>query len=132
MANVKTYDPKKISVIWGGIAITGFSEGTIVNCEKNEESATHHVGAMGEVTQVINSDDTGLITISLKNNSPSLQMLANDAQSNAIKSIAVVDMNTGGVNAGGTQAWVQKIPDLAKGKEIEDVDVEILVADYSV
>lgn len=129
---VKTYDPKKISVIWGGVAITGFSEGTIVNCEKNEESATHHVGAMGEVTQVINSDDTGLITISLKNNSPSLQMLANDAQSNAIKSIAVVDMNTGGVNAGGTQAWVQKIPDLAKGKEIEDVDVEILVADYSV
>lgn len=132
MANVKTYDPKKVSVIWGGVVITGFSEGTIVSCEKNEESATHHVGAMGEVTQVINSDNTGMITLSLSSNSPSLKMFADDAQSNAIKPISVVDMNTGGVNVGGTQAWVQKTPDLSIGKEIEEIDIEILVADYTV
>lgn len=129
---VQTYDPKKVMVIWGGVVITGYAEGSMVNCEKNEESSTHAVGAQGEVTQIINSDDTGTVTISLKGNSPSLSMLAADAQSHVIKPLQVIDMNTGGLNAGGTEAWVTKTPDLNKGKEVEDIDVEILVADYSV
>lgn len=132
MSKTQSFDPKKIMVIWGGVALTGFSEGSIVNCEKNEESATHAVGAQGEVTQIINSDETGTITVSLKGNSPSIAMLAVDAQARTIKPIQVIDMNSGAQNAGGSEAWIVKTPDLTKGKEVEDIDVEILVADYSV
>lgn len=132
MPRAKTYDPKKVMVIWGGVALTGFAEGSIVSCEKNEENATHVVGAQGEVTQVINSDNTGTITVSLKSNSSSLPLLADDAQTNVIKPIQVIDMNSGAQNAGGSEAWVTKTPNLTKAKELEDIDVEILVADYSV
>lgn len=132
MANTQVHDPKKVMVIWGGVVLTGYAESSIVKCEKNEDSSTAMVGAQGEVTQIINSDDTGKVTVSLKGNSPSLSMLSNDAQSNAIKPIQVVDMNTGALNAGGSEGWVIKTPDLNKGKEVEDVDVEIFVADYTV
>lgn len=129
---VQTYDPKKVMVIWGGVVLTGYAEGSIVNCEKNEESSNAKVGALGEVTQMINSDNTGTITVSLSNNSPSLGMLTSDAQAHSIKPIQVIDMNTEALNAGGSEAWVIKTPDLNKAKTTEDVDIEIYVADYSV
>ncbi len=132
MSKTQTFDPRKVLVIWGGVALTGFSDGSIVSGEKNEENATQVVGAQGEVTQVINSDDTGTITVTLKNTSASLPMLVADAQSNVIKPIQVIDMNTGGLNAGGSEAWIVKTPDLKKSKELEDIDVEILVVDYTV
>lgn len=132
MANVQVFDPMKVMVIWGGVVLTGYAEGSIVSCEKSEESSNAKVGALGEVTQMINSDNTGKITISLATNSPSLGMLTRDAQAHSIKPIQVIDMNTEALNAGGSEAWVIKTPDLNKTREVGDVDIEIYVADYSV
>ena len=132
MSQVKTFDPKKVTVIYDGLVITGFASDSIVKAEKNEDNVTPHVGVMGEVSRAINADNTGKIGITLANTSPFIRILSNKARTNVIAPISVIDMNDHGVNVGGTQAWITKAPDVSIGKEIEEIDVEFFVADYLV
>ena len=52
MADFKNYDPGKIVVVFRGILISGYAEGTFVNAERNEDSFEVSVGAGGDVTRV--------------------------------------------------------------------------------
>lgn len=131
MSKTKTFNPKLVTVMYGGMVITGFAEGSMVKCEKNEDNVTPHVGVLGEVSRAINADNTGKITISLAGTSPFIGILARKAAANAIEPISVVDMNDNGVNVGGSEAWIVKAPPINLGKEIEDVDIEFFVADYT-
>ena len=131
MSKTKTFNPKLVTVMYGGMVITGFAEGSMVKCEKNEDNVTPHVGVLGEVSRAINADNTGKITISLAGTSPFIGILARKAAANVIEPISVVDMNDNGVNVGGSEAWIVKAPPINLGKEIEDVDIEFFVADYT-
>ena len=131
MSKTKTFNPKLVTVMYGGMVITGFAEGSMVKCEKNEDNVTPHVGVLGEVSRAINADNTGKITISLAGTSPFIGILARKAAANVIEPISVVDMNDNGVNVGGSEAWIIKAPPINLGKEIEDVDIEFFVADYT-
>lgn len=132
MANVKTFDPKKVTVMYGGRVVTGFAEGSMVKCEKNEDNNMAHVGVLGEVSRAINADNTGKITISLAGTSPFIGIFAQKAAANELESCNVIDMNDEGINVGGSECWIVKAPDINIGKEIEEQDIEIYVADYSV
>ena len=100
MSKTKTFNPKLVTVMYGGMVITGFAEGSMVKCEKNEDNVTPHVGVLGEVSRAINADNTGKITISLAGTSPFIGILARKAAANVIEPISVVDMNDNGVNVG--------------------------------
>ncbi|MGJ0848188.1 phage structural protein [Tissierella praeacuta] len=132
MAGVKTYNPRLVTVMYGGMVITGFAENSMVKCERNEDNNIPHVGVLGEVSRAENADNTGKITISLAGTSPFISILARKAAANEIEPISVVDMNRGGVNIGGSEAWIVKAPPINLGKEIEEVDIEFFVADYTV
>ena len=132
MAGVRTYDPKKVTVMFGGRVVTGFAEGSMVKCEKNEDSNTPHIGVLGEVSRAINADNTGKITISLAGTSPWIGMFAQLARANELSPCNVIDMNDSGVNVGGSECWVVKAPDINIGSEVEDQDIEIFVTDYTV
>lgn len=132
MSGVKTYNPKLVTVMYGGMVITGYAENSIVKCERNEDNNIPHVGVLGEVSRAINADDTGKITISLAATSPFINILAQKATANTIEPISVIDMNKGGVNVSGSEAWITKAPPVNLGKEIEEVDIEFFVADYTV
>ncbi len=131
MSKTKTFNPKLVTVMYGGRVITGFAEGSMVKCERNEDNNTPHIGVLGEVSRAINADNTGKITISLAGTSPFIGILARKAAANTIEPISVVDMNDNGVNVGGSEAWIVKASDINIGKEIEEVDIEFFVADYT-
>lgn len=129
MAN--SYDPKKVSVIVDGQFIVGFMDGTFVNTEKNEDNIIPHIGAQGDVTYTESADNTGLITLTLKQNSSSLPFLRSLATQKRNFSVQVIDANDGNFKAGGTQCRIQKTPSQEFGAEISGVEVPIYVADYS-
>ncbi|WP_132995835.1 phage structural protein [Sporanaerobacter acetigenes] len=132
MNEVKVFNPKDVTVIYDGMVITGYADGSMVKAEKNEDNMIPHVGVLGEVSVAINANNTGKVTISLANTSPFIKILADKARANIIAPLSVVNMNKYGVNVGGTQAWVTKVPDVNIGKEVESQDIEFFVADYSV
>lgn len=132
MAEVKTYDPKKVTTMYAGRVVTGFAEGSMVKCEKNEDNNMAHVGVLGEVSRAINADNTGKITFSLAGTSPWIGIFARMAENNELEPCNVVDMNDSGVNVGGSECWIVKAPGVNIGKEVEEQDIEIFVADYTV
>ena len=131
MNEVKTYNPKDVTVIYDGMVITGFAEDSMVQAEKNEDNMIPHVGVLGEVSVAINADNTGTVTLSLASTSPFIKILADKARANTIAPLSVVNMNKYGVNVGGTQAFIIKAPDVSIGKEVESQDVQFFVADYT-
>lgn len=132
MANVKTYDPRKVTVIYDNMVVTGFTEGSMVKCEKNEDNNIPHVGVLGEVSRAINGDNTGKITMSLAGTSPWIGIFARKAAENNLAPCNVIDMNDHGINVGGSECWIVKAPDISLGKDIEEQDIEIFIADYTV
>ena len=130
--SVRTYDPKLITVMYGGMVVTGFAEGSAVMCEQNEDNNIPHVGVLGEVSRALNADKTGKITISLAGTSPWVGMFAKLAQANELLPCTVVDLNDTRHSVGGTECWINKAPNIEMGKEVVDQDIEIFVSDYTV
>ena len=131
MAKVEIFDFKKVSVIVNGKYLTGFMDGTAVQAEKNEDNKIPHVGADGSVTFSNSADETGTITVTLKQNSPSLKMLLALADTKTVVfPVKVIDGNTNKVRAGGNQAVILKPPSVEWGSEISGVEVQFYIADY--
>lgn len=126
----KSYDPKKVSLIVDGMFIVGFMDGTMITAEKNEDNVIPHVGAQGDVSFSESADNTGTITVTLKQDSsslPDLQALSKQKREFAAQ---IVDANTNNFQAGGTECRILKTPGREFGAEISGVEVQIYVADY--
>jgi hypothetical protein len=127
---VNTYDFKKVSVIVNGHHVVGFHDGSVVKAEKNEDNVIPHVGADGGVTYTESNDNTGTITITLKQNSSSLPYLINLAKQKKTFPVQVIDANDNKLKAGGSQARILRTPAVEWGAEIAGVEVQIHVADF--
>jgi hypothetical protein len=126
-----TYDFKKVSVIVDGVYITGFMDGEVIQVEKNEDDVIPHVGAGGDVTYAESADQTGTITITLKQTSSSLPFLQQLRKSKRIFPIQIVDSNTNAYRVGGSEARILKMPNRSWGNEVQGVEVQIHVADLT-
>lgn len=126
----KSYDPKKVSAVVDGVFIVGFMDGTMINMEKNEDNVIPHVGAQGDVTFTESADDTGTITITLKQDSSSLPFLQSLAKQKRTFATNIIDANTNNFKGGGTQCRILKTPSREFGAELAGVEVAIYVADY--
>ena len=132
---VTTYDVRDVNVIVNGRVITGFSDGSSIEAEKNQDNFTPHVGVKGEVTFAESNDETGTVTITVKSTSPSypyLTSLANRRGESAIVPIQIVDLNTNSVQVGGNEARVMQPASAEWGNEESDREFSIYVADYKV
>lgn len=127
---MKSYDPKKVSAIIAGQFIVGFMDGTFINAEKNEDNVVPHVGAQGDVTFTESSDETGTITFTVKQNSPSLPFLQSLSKQKREFSAQIVDGNDNKFRAGGTRCRILKTPGREFGAEVGGVEVQVYVADY--
>ena len=127
----KTYDPKRVSVVVDGTYLTGFMDGTFVKSEKNEDNIKAHVGADGEVTFTEVADNTGTITVTLKQNSSSLVKLSTLAKSKKLFSAQIIDQNDGSFRSGGSQCRILKTPAREFGDDVSGVEVSIYVANYT-
>lgn len=129
---MNAYDPKDVKVVVDGAVLTGFADGTFVQCQKNTETYSMDVGALGEVDFSKSADETGQITVTLKHTSPSNRTLTKHAKGRNSFPVQVIDRNTNGVTAGGTECRIQKLPDQERSKEISSLEWVFLVADYDV
>lgn len=128
---VTSYDPKKVSCIVSGQYITGFMDSTFIQAEKNEDNVTPHIGAQGDVTFAESADDTGTITITLKQDSTSLPFLRTLATQKRNFPTQIIDANGTNLKVGGTQCRILKTPGAEFGAEVSGVEIQIYVADYS-
>lgn len=127
----QNYDPKKVNAIAAGIVLTGFSEGTFISGERTTEKRTFAVGAKGDVTVNKSADDTGTITLTLKQTSPSNSVLLTLYNQDKSFPFAVIDANfSGDVGLIGGQCYVQNLPTQSWAGEEETREWTLMSVSY--
>lgn len=121
---VRTYDPKQVVISIGGVPISGFSDGTFLEIDRNDPTWNMVVGADGLVTRSKTNNYSGTMTLTLKQSSPSNDylsgVLALDELSNAgVVPVLVKDLSGNSIYFS-ANAWINKYPDSAFGKDISD------------
>lgn len=132
-----TYSPEQVRVLirdgsGAQYAITGFADGTFITAGPTEDKWSEHVGAKGEGTWVLNLNQVGEITFTLKHNSPANAVLQELYNNREVFQVEIVDKNTGIENrVGGNNARVVNPGEFSRGPEIEDREWTIRVMDFS-
>ena len=121
MADLKNYDPLKIIVVLGEIQFQGFAEGTFVTTEQETDTFTKSVGAGGDVTRVRNHNNSGRMTVTLIQTSPTNDLLS--ARFNVDKAtglntapLMIKDLN-GTTLLEAPNAWIVKRAEVEYGSE---------------
>ncbi len=128
---MKQYDAKNVTITVDGIYLTGFGEDTMVTCEKMEDRSTFSVGAQGDVVQNIVNNPLGEIVITLSQTSPHIAYLNELANKGTQVPVWVIDKNSGGEQAGGSVAVVNKPAPVEFGSEVTTRDFTFTVLDYT-
>lgn len=132
MPTIGTYDAKEVSVIVGGINITGFAEDTFVKSSKNENNSSETVSAQGDVGVAVTNNTLGKIVLTLNQTSPSIPYLNNLANTQKMVDAWTKSNNEIKETTGGTQARVLKPADVEYGAKLSNREYEISVYDYTV
>lgn len=117
-----TFDPKQTSMIVGGKIISGFSDGSYITAERNEQAFNLKVGVDGEGTRAKNNNRSGKITIELMQSSPSNDdlsgfALADEAGNTGAVPVLLKD-GSGRTVAACVTGWVQKLANATFAKEV--------------
>lgn len=135
---LRTYDPAQVIITVGGIPMSGFADGTFLLVDRDENAFTKVTGADGTSTRVKSNNRSGTMTLTLKQSSPSNDILSGFAALDEISNAGVVpvlikDLSGNSLFFSAT-GWVQKFPASEFGKEINNrewildlVDVDMFV-----
>ena len=120
---MKTYDPKKIIIIFGVRRLTGMSEDSIVSIKPNGEGLQTYVGADGDVARSLDPDATYEVTVSLNTSSASNDYLSNmynyDRETgNGIAPLLIKDL-AGTTLFSAPEAWVSNMPEASRGLTVD-------------
>lgn len=120
MADVETYIPGDTQVSFAGYELTGYADGTFITVEREEDSFTKHVGSDGEVSRTLNPNQSGTVTLTLKQTSDSNRVLhgllaTDEGDGSGVDVLMVKDNLTNRAMA--TEAWISKPPNMELGKE---------------
>jgi hypothetical protein len=122
---VPTYDPQKTSITFDGATIIGYGGSTFMKASRNEDAYLLTIGADGHGVRTRNANRSGRMEITLLASSPGndiLQAIAHEDELNAdgVGSFMFKDAS-GTALASAQNAWVVKIPDLERAKEMGEV-----------
>jgi len=126
----QNYDPDDVLLLVDGKIISGFADGTFIECSYDEDRYTESVGAQGEVTRNRNRNPMGQISATIKGESPDQSYLNNLAHSNRTFSVRVHKIGGERFLAGGTEGWIQVDPGKSFGDEEEDREYVFRIANY--
>ncbi len=129
---VSNYDPEDYMLVYGGRTITGLAAGTPITATKETNRWETYVGAQGEVTRTRNRNPLGSITVTVKRTSPDFAYLVQKANSDDIDSVHLIDRNTSEITVGGSEAWIEKLPDFTAvaGDTVPEIEFTIRIVDY--
>ena len=122
--SVRTYDPKQVIITIGGVPMSGFAEGTFLEVVRNEPTWNTVVGADGLVTRGKTNNFSGTLTLTLKQSSPSNDVLSgfmalDEATNAGVVPILVKDLSGNSIYFG-ARCWVTQYANSAFGKDIAD------------
>lgn len=135
---LRTYDPASVVISVGGVPMSGFADGTFLTVDRDENAFTKVTGADGTSTRVKSNNRSGTMTLTLKQSSPSNDILSGFAALDELSNLGVVpiiikDLSGNSLFFSAT-GWVQKYPSTEFAKEISNrewtldlVDVDMFV-----
>lgn len=132
MAFFKNYDPGRIVIVIAGQQIQGIADGTFVKAARAEKSYKTRYGSAGDGVRIRNRNRSGIITLTLLNESPSNDYLsalviADEAALGASASVgpsSITDLN-GTSLARAAFSWVMQPSDLEYGDDSPNCTWEI-------
>ena len=115
------YDPSEVHVVFNGVPILGFSDGTMVSAERDEDAFTKKTGTQGDAVRVKNLNKGGSVSINLLSGSPTNTALSNlaliDEQTGGGKGpLQILDLN-GNTLVHAEIAWIKKLPKVEYGDD---------------
>ena len=122
-----TYDPQKVTVTWAGITFGGFADGSMIKAARNEDGFMLTVGTDGSAARTKNANKSGTFTVRLKPSSPTNTLLQAAASLDELAGAAtdpffVKDSSSLAANAHARNAWIKKVPDWERAKELGEVE----------
>lgn len=130
---LRTYDPKKVTVVIGGVPMSGFADGTFLSIIRSEDAFTKVTGADGDTSRAKSNNRDGEATLTLLQTSPSNDILTGFAQLDERENGGVVSFTVKDLSGRSTFvsafAWIRKLPDSEYGKEISDREWVFELAD---
>lgn len=130
---MRTYNPADVVISIGGVPMSGFADGTFLLIDRDENAFTKVTGADGTTTRVKSNNRSGTMTLTLKQSSPSNDVLSGFAALDELTSSGVVpvlikDLSGNSIFFSAT-GWVQKYASSEFGKEISNREWVIDLAD---
>lgn len=128
MAEVKSYDPKKVNVVVDGTTLTGFSADGIITVSRSEDTVTVNTGCKGDTVYEENANEGGTVAITLMQTSASLSKLRSLDLNRKKFALLISDANDDSeIKISSANCRVTKLPDIVRGKNTATVTVNIYV-----
>lgn len=129
MAELKTYNSKKVTMALGNHIVRGYAEDSFVSIEPVGEGVNSQSGADGDVVRSIDPDSRCTVKIKLQQTSSTNDFLKNMRKKDkkdgtGIFSLTIKDL-MGGEVFSAEHAWVKNDSAWERGKEASDREWEI-------
>jgi hypothetical protein len=120
---LRTYDPSQVIIVFAGIPLSGFADGTFLSVEQNEDSFTLQIGTDGEGTRSKTNNRSGRVTFTLMQSSQANDLLSalhnldiRSPNGDGIGPLLIKD-NSGRSLFSAEKAWIVKPPTGEYGRE---------------
>lgn len=121
---VYTYDPKQVTAVVGGKIMTGWTDGTFIHVERNEDTWALKVGCDSIGTRAKSTNRSAKITLTFHQSSPSNDVLAAlavaDERANAGAVTFLLRDGNGTTVVSCLTMWVTKPAPIDFSKEVSD------------
>ena len=125
MAFTKTYDPALVNISFSGLPLTGLAPDTFLKVSRSEDGFMPIVGAGGEVARAQSRNHLGEVELTLMATSQANDLLSAIANADELSGLGVgalfIKELNGTTLCMSESAWVKKLPDMERGKEITTV-----------
>jgi hypothetical protein len=125
MGILTNYSPDFVDVIFDGLTITGFADGTFIEIEREVDTFTKKVGSLGDVARTKSLNRSGKITITVMDTHPVNDSLAtkisNDEQTaQAFGAFSMKDRSSN-TEVRATEAWCMRVPKVTRAQATGNV-----------
>lgn len=121
---VLTYDPKQVCFIVGSAIMAGYTDGTFIHVERNEDMWATKIGCDGVGTRAKSNNKSAKITLTLHQSSASNDVLSALAAADELANTGVVPYllrdASGRTLSSSLSCWVTKYAPVDFGKEVTD------------
>lgn len=123
MAELKTYDAKRINIIIGSHIVKGYAEDTFISIEPDGDGTQAQAGADGEVARSLSNNPLHTVTLTLQQTSDTndylSDLLKRDRASGGggVVPLQIIDLRGTSLFAA-SQAWVVNWPTVENGSDV--------------